>query len=104
MMSAHPGVVSSAPPPPISSEIDREVLTPAPDTSMREPTGSFENLGDAFPRRVAVAVGVGDRTGVQREDAAWSFGGVSEGDAVRTGVVYLMLRPLEGAMSTSCHP
>lgn len=38
------------------------------DTSMRVPIGSEENLGDASPRRVADAVGLGERTRVQRED------------------------------------
>jgi len=38
------------------------------DTSIRVPTGSEKNRGDASPRRVDDAVGVGERTRVQRED------------------------------------
>lgn len=110
-MSAHPDALSSPPSLPIRSATDRADLTPAPDTSIREPTGSFENLGDAFPRRAAEAVGVGDKTGVQREDDVGGSGGMLEDDVGRTppiepgsGVVYLILWSVEGAISTSCHP
>jgi hypothetical protein len=65
--------------------------------------GSEENLGDASPRRVDDAVGLGERTRVQREGAGCNRerepGFKSMGRAV-----YLMLGSFEGAISTSFQP
>ena len=72
---------------------------------MRAPTGSEENLGDASPRRVDDAVGLGERTRVQREDVGCNCGGESsfKSDS-EEGMVYLMLGSLAGAISTSLQP
>jgi len=72
---------------------------------MRVPIGSEENLGDASPRRIEDAVGVGERTRVQREDAGCNRGGESAFKSnSEEAVVYLMLGSFEGAISTSFQP
>lgn len=75
------------------------------DTSRRVPTGSEKNRGDASPRRVDDAVGVGERTRVQRGGVSCNFGGESKfWLESEEGMVYLMLGSLEGAISTSFQP
>lgn len=72
---------------------------------MRVPIGSEENLGDASPRRVADAVGLGERTRVQREDMHCDgLRGPDFGSDSGEGAEYLMLGSFEGAINTSFQP
>jgi hypothetical protein len=89
----------------MSFPIFRAWFMDALDTSIRVPTGNEENLGDASPRRVADAVGVGERTRVQREDVGRNGGGEPDlKSGSEEGMVYLMLGSFEGAINTSFQP
>ena len=62
-----------------NSAICRATLMPAPETSMRAPMGSVAKRGEACPRSVDDAVGVGESTRVQRGVVGWTGAGVGVG-------------------------
>ena len=56
----------------------RATLMDAPETSMRVPTGSAAKRGEACPRSIDVAVGVGESTRVHRGESGCRGGRGSE--------------------------
>lgn len=83
-------MIRAHPPPPFelgsgesNSAIWRATLTDAPETSMRAPTGRAAKRGEACPRSVEDAVGVGESTRVHRGERGWRGGG---GDVAVVGV------------------
>ena len=56
----------------------------APETSMRAPTGSAAKRGEACPRSIDEAVGVGESTRVHRGERGCRGAGAALGVGVRT--------------------